>query len=120
MSAWRGKNKYWDQLIKPHSAVPDGTRSRCHRNPPMNRWAIVFRADGADTGSFERGEDFGNGGADTRLKAALRGLGQFFAERNRFAGGMLSLRRVMERAELASRSIAFHLLVSLVILEGMQ
>ena len=46
----------------------------------MNRWAIVFRADGADSGSFERGEDFGNVGAVARREFSTRGLGQFFAD----------------------------------------
>ena len=86
----------------------------------MNRWAIVFRADGAGADSFERGEDFGNVRAVARLKMSLRGLGQFFTERNRFTGGIFGLRRVMERAELASGGIAFHLPVPIVVLEGMQ
>ena len=60
-----------------------GLVSICRRDPPINRWAIVFRADGAGADSFERGEDFGNVRAVARLKAALRGLGQFFADARR-------------------------------------
>ena len=86
----------------------------------MNRWAIFFRADGAGGDSFERGEDFGNVRAVARREFSTRGLGQFFTKRNRFAGGVFSLRRVMERAELAGGGIALHLPVPIVILERMQ